>query len=155
MILTAARRLWFSCLFVYVLLGMIYVQFDISINTYCINICMWGSYVFIYLFIYSRLSSMRLQLFLYLDVMAGLVLWVLDCVAERWRQTHCWRWWQVTGTKWAGIAKQKYVLRFSNRVALVCESSVLKIKHICHVDDSVVLCGYDVPLNICVWRWCE
>ena len=58
----------------------------------------------------------------------------------------------MIGTKWAGIAKINCVWRFSNRVALVCESSVLKIKHVCHVFffcvdvmcNCIFLCHVDV-----------
>ena len=56
----------------------------------------------------------------------------------------------MIGIEWACIARINCVWRFSNRVALVCESSVLKIKYVCHV--FFLLCGCDVQLYLSVSR---
>ena len=47
---------------------------------------------FFFCFLQNRVSSMRLQPFPSCNVIAGLALWVFDCVDVRCGHVHCWRW---------------------------------------------------------------
>ena len=46
----------------------------------------------LFCFLPNRVSSMRLQPFPSCNVIAGLALWVFDCVDVRCGHVHCWRW---------------------------------------------------------------